>query len=300
MRALEAADHQGRADRPEARHGDGDRQGQAVRAHDPAARRRDRRPPRRRGLHRRLARRRRAAATSPSTRSTPIADGTIYDYFDGRADLAAGRVRFIGDPDSASPRIACASCASSASTPGTAGRRSTGRASTPAGATPAALGGLSGERVAKELLRLLDGAGAGRRAARRWPRPARSITGCRNMPARERLRAPGRRARTSPIRCAAWRRSCRRRRRDGDRQAAETLDPGIAAPAVMLARARDRHRRRTESLRAALYRLGTSLFIDRLLLRRCAGRLARRARAGAQLDAARTAGRAAPMRWRSA
>ena len=26
-------------------------------------------------------------------------DGTIYDYFNGRADLAAGRVRFIGDPD---------------------------------------------------------------------------------------------------------------------------------------------------------------------------------------------------------
>src|SRR5262249_5612241 len=26
-------------------------------------------------------------------------DGTIYDYFDGRADLLAGRVRFIGDPD---------------------------------------------------------------------------------------------------------------------------------------------------------------------------------------------------------
>jgi len=27
------------------------------------------------------------------------AEGTIYDYFDGRADLVAGRVRFIGDPD---------------------------------------------------------------------------------------------------------------------------------------------------------------------------------------------------------
>jgi poly(A) polymerase len=26
-------------------------------------------------------------------------DGTIHDYFDGRADLLAGRVRFIGDPD---------------------------------------------------------------------------------------------------------------------------------------------------------------------------------------------------------
>lgn len=27
------------------------------------------------------------------------ADGTLYDPFDGRADLAAGKVRFIGDPD---------------------------------------------------------------------------------------------------------------------------------------------------------------------------------------------------------
>jgi poly(A) polymerase len=26
-------------------------------------------------------------------------DGTLWDYFDGRADLEAGRVRFIGDPD---------------------------------------------------------------------------------------------------------------------------------------------------------------------------------------------------------
>ncbi|MGI4954917.1 MAG: CCA tRNA nucleotidyltransferase [Janthinobacterium lividum] len=25
-------------------------------------------------------------------------DGTVFDYFDGRADLAAGRVRFVGDP----------------------------------------------------------------------------------------------------------------------------------------------------------------------------------------------------------
>ena len=72
MRALEAAQDQGRPDRLEAWHGDGDRQRPAVRDHDPAARRRDRRAPRGRGLHRRLAGGRRAAATSPSTRSTPI------------------------------------------------------------------------------------------------------------------------------------------------------------------------------------------------------------------------------------
>jgi poly(A) polymerase len=25
-------------------------------------------------------------------------DGTLHDFFDGRSDLAAGRVRFVGDP----------------------------------------------------------------------------------------------------------------------------------------------------------------------------------------------------------
>jgi poly(A) polymerase len=83
-------------------------------------------------------------------------DGTLYDPFDGRGDLAAGRVRFIGDPDTriAEDRLrvlrffrfhawygrppldgpsyqACARNASS-------------------------LGGLSGERVRKELLRTLE------------------------------------------------------------------------------------------------------------------------------------------------
>src|SRR3984957_17058565 len=82
-------------------------------------------------------------------------DGTLYDPFDGRADLKAGRVRFIGDPDRrieedrlrvlrffrffawyGKPPI---------DRPGfEACRRHAD-----------ALGALSGERVAKELLRLL-------------------------------------------------------------------------------------------------------------------------------------------------
>ncbi|HTR85335.1 MAG TPA: CCA tRNA nucleotidyltransferase [Reyranella sp.] len=83
-------------------------------------------------------------------------DGTLYDPFDGRADLAAGRVRFIGDADRrleedrlrvlrffrfhawfGRPPIDGAGFE--------ACRRHAG-----------ALGALSGERVSKELLRLLE------------------------------------------------------------------------------------------------------------------------------------------------
>jgi poly(A) polymerase len=82
-------------------------------------------------------------------------DGTLYDPFDGRADLAHGKVRFIGDPDRriAEDRLrvlrffrfhawygkppfdgpSIEACRRNAST----------------------LAGLSGERVSKELLRLL-------------------------------------------------------------------------------------------------------------------------------------------------
>ena len=87
-------------------------------------------------------------------------DGTLYDPFDGRADLAAGRVRFIGDADTriaedrqrvlrffrfhawyGQPPLDGAgyqACARNAS----------------------ALGSLSGERVRKELLRTLEAPGA--------------------------------------------------------------------------------------------------------------------------------------------
>jgi poly(A) polymerase len=87
-------------------------------------------------------------------------DGTLYDPFDGRADLAAGRVRFIGDADTriAEDRLrvlrffrfhawygrppldgpAYQACARNAG----------------------ALGSLSGERVRKEVLRTLEAPGA--------------------------------------------------------------------------------------------------------------------------------------------
>jgi poly(A) polymerase len=82
-------------------------------------------------------------------------DGTLYDPFDGRADLAAGRVRFIGDPDRriAEDRLRVLRFfrfhawygRPPLDGPGFAAcRRHAG-----------ALGALSAERVAKELLRLL-------------------------------------------------------------------------------------------------------------------------------------------------
>jgi len=83
-------------------------------------------------------------------------DGTLYDPFDGRSDLAAGRVRFIGDGDTriTEDRLRVLRFFRFHAWYGRlpldgpsfdACRRNAG-----------ALGGLSGERVAKELLRLLE------------------------------------------------------------------------------------------------------------------------------------------------
>jgi poly(A) polymerase len=83
-------------------------------------------------------------------------DGTLYDPFDGRADLAAGRVRFIGDADQriAEDRLRVLRFfrfhawygRPPLDGPGfDACRRNAG-----------ALGALSGERVRKELLRTLE------------------------------------------------------------------------------------------------------------------------------------------------
>ena len=83
-------------------------------------------------------------------------DGTLYDPFDGRRDLAAGSVRFIGDADTriAEDRLRVLRFFRFFAWYGRppldgpsfdACRRSAG-----------GLGGLSGERVAKELLRLLE------------------------------------------------------------------------------------------------------------------------------------------------
>ena len=85
------------------------------------------------------------------------ADGEIFDYHGGVEDLIAGRVRFVGD--AARPhraRIICASCACSAFMPGTARARWMRDALRAAAEAKAGLAQLSGERIAKELLRLLE------------------------------------------------------------------------------------------------------------------------------------------------
>jgi poly(A) polymerase len=83
-------------------------------------------------------------------------DGTLYDPFDGRADLAAGRVRFIGDPDQriAEDRLRVLRFFRFHAWYGRPPFDGPGFDACRRNA--AALGGLSGERVRKELLRTLE------------------------------------------------------------------------------------------------------------------------------------------------
>jgi poly(A) polymerase len=83
-------------------------------------------------------------------------DGTLYDPFDGRADLAAGRVRFIGDPELriAEDRLRVLRFFRFHAWYGNPPIDGPGFAACRRNA--AALGGLSGERVRKELLRTLE------------------------------------------------------------------------------------------------------------------------------------------------
>jgi poly(A) polymerase len=82
-------------------------------------------------------------------------DGTLYDPFDGRTDLAAGRVRFIGDPDRRieEDRLRVLRFFRFHAWYGRPPLDGAGFAACRRNA--AALGALSAERVAKELLRLL-------------------------------------------------------------------------------------------------------------------------------------------------
>jgi poly(A) polymerase len=91
-------------------------------------------------------------------------DGTLYDPFDGRTDLAAGRVRFIGSPDQriAEDRLRVLRFFRFQAWYGRPPIDGAGFDACRRNA--ASLGALSGERVAKELLRLL-----------RAPRPADAV-----------------------------------------------------------------------------------------------------------------------------
>ena len=83
-------------------------------------------------------------------------DGSLYDPFDGRSDLLAGRVRFIGDPDTriAEDRLRVLRFFRFQAWYGKPPLDGAGFEACRRNA--ASLGALSGERVAKELLRLLE------------------------------------------------------------------------------------------------------------------------------------------------
>ena len=87
-------------------------------------------------------------------------DGTLYDPFDGRADLAAGRVRFIGDADTriAEDRLRVLRFFRFHAWYGRPPIDGTGYQACARNAST--LGGLSGERIRKELLRTLEADGA--------------------------------------------------------------------------------------------------------------------------------------------
>jgi poly(A) polymerase len=87
-------------------------------------------------------------------------DGTLYDAFDGRADLAAGKVRFIGDPDQriAEDRLRVLRFFRFHAWYGRPPLDGPGFDACRRNA--ATVSGLSAERVAKELLRMLEAAQA--------------------------------------------------------------------------------------------------------------------------------------------
>ena len=187
-------------------------------------------------------------------------DGTIWDPFDGRADLLAGRVRFIGDPDQriaedhlrilrffrfyawfGKPPLDGAGF--------DACRRNAG-----------SLSSLSAERVAKELLRLLAA-----------PAPADAL---------EAMAEAGALDHWLPEYAGAARLKALIVREDTPdplRRLAAIVSPPATAVAKRLKLSTQQSLRLQlmlepaepgdlENRRAALYRLGTSLFIDRVLL----------------------------------
>jgi poly(A) polymerase len=188
------------------------------------------------------------------------AAGTIYDYFDGRADLLAGRVRFIGDPDQriaedhlrvlrffrfhawfGKPPLDAAGFNACQRNAGT-------------------LGSLSGERVAKELLRLLAApapadtleAMAEAGALDHWLPEYFSTERLRGLVERE--DTPDALRRLAAILVPPATMAARRLKLSTQDSLRLQL---MLEPAVLNTR---------ETLHAVIYRLGTRLFIDRLLL----------------------------------
>ncbi len=189
-------------------------------------------------------------------------DGTIHDYFDGRADLLAGRVRFIGDPEQriAEDRLRVLRFF-----------RFHARYGRPPFDGPsfdacrrnaATVSGLSGERVRKELFRTLDASGGADAfdamlevgVLDHWLPEYAGSTRLRALAARE--ETPDRLRRLAAILpTEADATAIGKRLKLSTQESVRLqlmLDPANAID--------------TANLRACLYRLGTKLFIDRVLL----------------------------------
>ncbi len=193
-------------------------------------------------------------------------DGTLYDPFDGRSDLAAGRVRFIGDADTriAEDRLRVLRFFRFYAWYGRppldgagfdACRRNAG-----------ALGSLSGERVAKELLRLLEApapadalkAMAEAGALDHWLPEYDGVAGLEALIGREDRPDPLRRL-AAVLASGSNATALGKRLRLSTRQALR-LDVMLSTePALDLTGG-------PKAWRAAIYRQGGGLYADRLLL----------------------------------
>lgn len=193
-------------------------------------------------------------------------DGTLYDPFDGRADLAAGRVRFIGDPDTriAEDRLRVLRFFRFHAW---YGRPPLDGPSYQACARNAAsLGGLSGERVRKELLRTLEAPAApdafeAMREAGvldRWLPEYAGAARLRAVIAREDV-PDGLRRLAAVLPTGADATAIGKRLRLSTQEALR-LDVMLAhEPGIDIAGG-------ARAWRAGLYHLGSGLYIDRLLL----------------------------------
>ena len=193
-------------------------------------------------------------------------DGTLYDPFDGRTDLAAGRVRFIGDADTriAEDRLRVLRFfrfhawygRPPLDGPGfDACRRNAG-----------ALGSLTGERVAKELLRLLEApapadalvAMAEAGALDRWLPEYAGVARLRALIGREDKPDPLRRL-ASVLAAGTDATALGKRLRLSTQQALRLDVMLVREPALDIAGG-------AKAWRAGIHHLGNTLYADRLLL----------------------------------
>jgi poly(A) polymerase len=193
-------------------------------------------------------------------------DGTLYDPFEGRADLAQCKVRFIGDPDQriAEDRLRVLRFFRFHAWYGAPPLD--GPSYEACARHAGALGSLSSERVAKEVLRLLSAADpadaieamANAGALDHWLPEYDGTTRLRALIARE--TAPdGLRRLAAVLENDADATAIGKRLKLSTQQALRLEIMLAAEPAMDVAGG-------ARAWRAQIYRLGTSLYIDRLLL----------------------------------